>query len=80
MSDGTAYCPTCGAAQPGATALPPSTPPGAVAASYPAVFAAGYATWGNRVVGFLIDSVLVGIGMAVPVTARVATGLLKPFP
>src|ERR1035438_6779501 len=55
MADGTAYCPTCGAAQPRAAAPAPPGPPAAAAGSYPAVFAAGYATWGNRVVGFLID-------------------------
>ena len=65
MTDGTAYCPTCGAAQPGAAALPSPGTPAAAPASYPAVFAAGYATWGNRVVGFLIDSILVGVGMAI---------------
>jgi len=54
MPDNTAYCPACGAAQP--AAAPPS---------YPAVFAAGYASWGNRAVGFLIDSVLVAIGMGI---------------
>ncbi len=62
MADGTAYCPACGAAQPfAATPATPVVP----AAAYPAVFAAGYATWGNRVVGFLIDSLLVGVGMAI---------------
>jgi len=65
MSDGTAYCPTCGAAQPGSVAPPAMPQPVAAAASYPGVFANGYATWGNRVVGFLIDSILVGIGMAI---------------
>lgn len=65
MTDGTAYCPTCGAGQPSTAALPTPGPPAVAAASYPAVFAAGYATWGNRVVGFLIDSILVGIGMAI---------------
>jgi uncharacterized RDD family membrane protein YckC len=33
--------------------------------AYPAVFAAGYATWGNRAIGFIIDSLLVGGVMAV---------------
>jgi uncharacterized RDD family membrane protein YckC len=64
MTDGTAYCPTCGAAQPAAVVASPGAP-AAAPASYPAVFAAGYATWGNRVVGFLIDGLLVGAGMAV---------------
>jgi uncharacterized RDD family membrane protein YckC len=61
MADGTAYCPGCGAAQLGAAAPVQPVPAG----SYPAAFAAGYASWGNRVVGFLIDSLLVGVGMAV---------------
>ena len=66
MADGTAYCPGCGAAQLGAAAPAPAAPVQPVpAGSYPAVFAAGYASWGNRVVGFLIDSLLVGVGMAV---------------
>ncbi|MGA8581523.1 MAG: RDD family protein [Bryobacteraceae bacterium] len=66
MADGTAYCPTCGAAQPRAAAPVPQGPPAAAAAgSYPAVFAAGYASWGNRAVGFLIDGLLVGVGMAI---------------
>jgi len=29
------------------------------------VFAAGYASWGNRAVGFIIDGLLVGVGMAI---------------
>ena len=37
----------------------------AAAGSYPAVFAAGYASWGNRAVGFLIDGLLVGVGMVI---------------
>jgi uncharacterized RDD family membrane protein YckC len=65
MADGTAYCPTCGAAQPRAGTPPAQSWPAAAPASYPAAFAAGYATWGNRVVGFLIDSILVGAGMAI---------------
>jgi len=40
-------------------------PPAVAAGAYPAVFAAGYASWGNRVVGFLIDSLLIGVGMAI---------------
>ncbi|MGA2039587.1 MAG: RDD family protein [Bryobacteraceae bacterium] len=64
MADGTAYCPTCGAAQQRAP-VPAPGPPAAAAGSYPAVFAAGYASWGNRAVGFIIDGLLVGVGMAI---------------
>ncbi|MGA1996661.1 MAG: RDD family protein [Bryobacteraceae bacterium] len=39
--------------------------PPAPGARPPSVFDAGYATWGNRVVGFLIDALLIGAGMAV---------------
>lgn len=63
MADGTAYCPGCGAAQLSAAPSAPIQP--AAPGAYPAVFAYGYATWGNRVVGFLVDSLLVGVGMAV---------------
>jgi uncharacterized RDD family membrane protein YckC len=65
MADGTAYCPTCGAAQPHSAAPLQPGPPAFAAPSYPAVFAAGYATWGNRVVGYLIDGLLVVVGMAI---------------
>jgi len=54
MPDGTAYCPACGTAQ-----------LAAAAPSYPAVFAAGYATWGNRALGYIVDFLLVGVGMAI---------------
>jgi uncharacterized RDD family membrane protein YckC len=63
MADGTAHCPACGTAQ--RSAAPPAPVQPAVASPYPAAFAFGYATWGNRTVGFLIDSLLVGAGMAV---------------
>jgi uncharacterized RDD family membrane protein YckC len=39
--------------------------PAAPGARPPSVFDAGYATWGNRVVGFLIDGLLVGGAMLV---------------
>jgi len=64
MADGMAYCPVCGAAQQRAAAPVQPVQP-APAGPYPAAFAAGYATWGNRVIGFLIDSLLIGVGMAV---------------
>ena len=68
MNEGTAFCPSCGSPQ-----TPVATPmqaaawpqPPAPGARPPSVFDAGYATWGNRVVGFLIDALLIGAGMAV---------------
>lgn len=66
---GAPFCPNCGAQQ---TAQPAAYPASSQAAAfsaaapgYPAVFAAGYATWGNRAIGFIIDSLLVGVGMAI---------------
>ena len=58
-----AYPPQPGAypPQPGAYAAAAAPAP----AGYPAVFSAGYATWGNRAIGFIIDSLLVGGLMAV---------------
>jgi len=46
-------------------------------AGYPAVFGAGYATWGNRALGYIIDSLLVGGVMVVLylVLAGVLTGV-----
>ena len=64
MADGTAYCPTCGAAQTVAAA-PVSFGPAVSLPPNPGVFAAGYASWGNRAVGFLIDAVLIGLGMGI---------------
>lgn len=69
------FCTTCGASlQPAAPpqaapaySAPASTPYGApqyAAASTPAR-AWDYATWGTRAVGYLVDALLVGVGMAV---------------
>jgi uncharacterized RDD family membrane protein YckC len=76
MAEGTAYCPACGSAQTSAAPVAPVLKP-VPAGSYPAVFAAGYATWSNRVIGFLIDSLLVGAGMAILffVAGTVMTGM-----
>ncbi|MGA2116456.1 MAG: RDD family protein [Bryobacteraceae bacterium] len=43
----------------------------------PSVFDAGYATWANRVIGFLIDGLLIGAGMAILylVLGSVLTGI-----
>jgi uncharacterized RDD family membrane protein YckC len=44
----------------------PFSPSAAVQPSgYPAVFAAGYATWSTRALGAIVDALLVGAGMAV---------------
>jgi len=80
INTGALFCASCGARQPAqpagyqATAQPggyaASPQPGGYAAAapspgYPAAFGAGYATWGNRAIGFIIDSLLVGGLMAV---------------
>jgi uncharacterized RDD family membrane protein YckC len=71
IQDGAPFCGVCGARQLVQAAGYPSAPqPGgpAVAAPAPGVptaFAAGYATWATRAMGFIIDSLLVGAGMAV---------------
>jgi len=65
VSGGTAFCPACGSRlQAGAPAAPA---PGASAPSgiHSAPPAMEYATWANRAIGYIIDSVLVGVVMAV---------------
>jgi len=58
LADNAAFCPSCGAkTSPGASA------PVASASAGASVW--DYATWATRVGGYLIDSILVGIGMAV---------------
>ena len=64
MAEGTAYCPACGSAQTNVAPVAPFPQP-VPAGAYPAAFAAGYATWSNRAIGFLIDGLLVGVGMAI---------------
>lgn len=62
VTEGSGFCPACGSSvQPGVPAAPPSAsvPVG------PAPPAMDYATWGNRAVGYLIDSLLVGAVMFV---------------
>jgi len=75
--DGAQFCTNCGQrsnAAPAVAAIPPMgtvpiTPqtyqptPVPVAASWPT--GATYATWGDRAIGYIIDSVLVGAGMGV---------------
>lgn len=55
LQAGAAFCPSCGTPQP--VAVP--------AAAYPVVFASGYASWGTRAIGFIVDSLLVGVVMCV---------------
>lgn len=66
---GAPFCSVCGAPQPVQAAGYPSVPqfggPAAPAPGSTAVFAAGYATWATRAMGFIIDGLLVGAGMAV---------------
>ena len=80
LNPGATFCPNCGTPQPAPPqpAYPASPQPGAgfgafaavapgapSAAGYPAAFAAGYASWGNRAIGYLIDGFLVAAVMAV---------------
>jgi uncharacterized RDD family membrane protein YckC len=71
IQDGAPFCPRCGARQPaqepGYTPVPQFGGSAAAPqmAGVPAAFAAGYAPWGTRALGFIIDGLLVGAGMAV---------------
>jgi len=77
IPDGTVFCPSCGSRQPGAAPQPPQaqapasqppqaqTPWAAAPPAYPAAFAAGYASWGTRAIGFIIDGFLVGAAMGI---------------
>jgi uncharacterized RDD family membrane protein YckC len=61
---GAAYCGTCGAnVQTGAPPTPPSPVFGAP--TYPPQPVWDYASWGSRVLGYIIDMLLVGVGMCV---------------
>lgn len=62
LQAGAGFCPACGARQPVAV---PVAVPAAVPSAYPAVFASGYASWGTRAIGFIVDGLLVGVVMAV---------------
>jgi len=56
VSDGTKFCPKCGAvlaAQPAPASLSPTSPMGPVAR------AGDYATWSTRAIGYLVDTLLV---------------------
>jgi len=66
IAAGIAFCPTCGAASPGGAA--PAQPAPAYfatpAPAYPAYPAWDYATWATRAIGYIVDGLLVGVGMA----------------
>jgi len=61
---GTAICPICGGLQ---AAGPPTQPMQPVYAATPPYAYPGwdYATWGTRAIGYIVDALLVGVGMAV---------------
>jgi uncharacterized RDD family membrane protein YckC len=79
LNPGATFCPNCGTPQPAQAApQPPAAAFGAAAggfgtpapapmgvSGYPAAFAAGYASWGSRAIGYLIDGFLVGAVMTV---------------
>lgn len=67
IAAGVAFCPTCGAGLPAVTPVQPApayyaTPYATPAPAYPAW---DYATWGTRAIGYIVDALLVGVGMAV---------------
>lgn len=64
VAAGVAFCPTCGAGMPSAAApqQPAAASYAAPAIAYPAW---DYATWGTRAIGYIVDALLVGVGMAV---------------
>jgi len=71
VADGIAFCPACGSGLQAGPAPPPQqapAPPVPAAAmpmaAYPVQPFWDYALWGNRAIGYLIDALLVGVGMA----------------
>ena len=73
IREGAAFCAACGApvagAGPAAAAPPPSAPiytqPPPYVPPAPQVAFGGYASWGDRVLGYIIDSLFVGAAMLV---------------
>jgi uncharacterized RDD family membrane protein YckC len=62
---GTAFCPICGGGlQPDAAPMQPMQPVYA-AIPTPAYLVWDYATWGTRAIGYIVDALLVGVGMCV---------------
>jgi uncharacterized RDD family membrane protein YckC len=74
IAPGVAFCPTCGAGLQVAAAAQPTPAYYAPAAAYQAW---DYATWGARAVGYIVDAVLVGVGMAL--LYLVIGGVLTPL-
>jgi uncharacterized RDD family membrane protein YckC len=58
VGDGTKFCPSCGSAlaSQGAPAQPPAFAPSPVGLMVPRM---DYATWANRLIGYLVDALLV---------------------
>lgn len=73
ISEGTAFCSNCGTpvapGAPPAAPPPPSTPiysqPPAYVPPVPPVAFGGYASWADRAIGYIIDSLFVGAAMFV---------------
>jgi uncharacterized RDD family membrane protein YckC len=70
VAPGAGFCPTCGAsfqssAQPPANAAPPYVAPAYAGIAQPAQRVWDYATWGTRAIGYIVDALLVGVGMAI---------------
>jgi uncharacterized RDD family membrane protein YckC len=81
VNEGTAFCPGCGSRmQTGA--VPAQPQPFSAAPAPPVAYAPAmdYATWGNRALGYIIDSVLVGVVMGVlwAILAGALIGLAGP--
>ena len=63
VNEGVAFCPNCGSRMPaGATPAQPFSAAPPPVAYGPAM---DYASWGNRALGYIIDSLLVGVVMGV---------------
>jgi uncharacterized RDD family membrane protein YckC len=63
IAAGVAFCPTCGVGLP--TAAPVQPAQAYYATPAPTCPAWDYATWGTRAIGYIVDALLVGVGMAV---------------
>jgi uncharacterized RDD family membrane protein YckC len=67
VAAGLTFCPTCGANL--QSSAPPASPvyaaPGYAASSQAAQRVWDYATWSTRAIGYIIDGLLVGVGMAI---------------
>ncbi len=66
VAAGLSFCPTCGANL--QAAAPQQPAPGApvyAATGYPAQTVWDYATWPTRAIGYIVDALLVGVGMAI---------------